>query len=478
MTMILVTNQLFAVTWWNTSWNYRKSHIINGSAGAGTLYQIRIVAHKTTGSDNGTDVYLGNNVNNDFGDVRFTAGDGTTVLDYWLETGSLVSGTQAAFWVEVSADLGSNQTIYLYYGNGSATTTSNGVNTFILFDDFTGSSLDGSKWTKYNGGTPSFGSGLMTVSANSADPGKIVATGGGLTANNNAIVARVERTGGTHDDERFGVGVRTTNGSPAQGYNYALRTLTGTNQTWFLDDGVAWYGGTYGTWSLSTYYILEVCHDGTNVRGRTNYTTWNTQGLAGRTGTTYLALNIGSWDAITVWDWAFIRKCIAIEPTHSTWGTAQNVLLIGTSQTNAGCYGKADGTATVTFTSGNPPYTFVWSNSQTSNPATSLLAGNYSVTVTDNILLTATASVTITQPAAVITVSATVINVACKGESNGSINVTAANGSPPYFFSINNGVDNYPYTGSNPMTISGLPAGSNYKMRVKDNNGCTSPIIP
>jgi hypothetical protein len=69
--------------------------------------------------------------------------DGITELDYWMETGSLSTGVSAVFWVEVLEDLGTARTIYMYYGNAAATSTSSGNNTFIFFDDF---NLNLSKW--------------------------------------------------------------------------------------------------------------------------------------------------------------------------------------------------------------------------------------------------------------------------------------------------------------------------------------------
>ena len=91
-------------------------------------------------------------VKNDGGDLRFTASDGTTLLPFWVES---VSGTTpnrvANVWVKVSADLGSNQDIYIYYGNSSATNGSNGDNTFDFFDDFEGTSIDTNKWTLRSG---------------------------------------------------------------------------------------------------------------------------------------------------------------------------------------------------------------------------------------------------------------------------------------------------------------------------------------
>ena len=80
----------------------------------------------------------------DFGDIRFTASDGATPLNYWMQSMSV--GNQATFMVRDPDDLGSsNSTIYIYYGNSGATTTSNGANTFLFFDNFSAdSSID---WT-------------------------------------------------------------------------------------------------------------------------------------------------------------------------------------------------------------------------------------------------------------------------------------------------------------------------------------------
>ncbi|MHA1216589.1 MAG: DUF2341 domain-containing protein, partial [Candidatus Thorarchaeota archaeon] len=83
----------------------------------------------------GEHVYLNSKSRTDFGDIRFTDDDGSTLLDYWME--SKTDGDQAVFWVEVADNLtASDATIYIYYGKSDATTTSNGTATFLLYDDF------------------------------------------------------------------------------------------------------------------------------------------------------------------------------------------------------------------------------------------------------------------------------------------------------------------------------------------------------
>ena len=116
-------------SWYDGNWSYRKSHTVNPATGAGTNYQIRIVVHYGSGSDSGNDVYLSSQCRTDFGDIRFTDSGGQTLLNYWMESDNASSA--AIFWVKVSADLSSSaQTIYIYYGNPSATSISNCAATF------------------------------------------------------------------------------------------------------------------------------------------------------------------------------------------------------------------------------------------------------------------------------------------------------------------------------------------------------------
>jgi len=101
-----------------SGWQYRKLHKIRGStAGEVTDYQIRIVVHYGSGTDNGEHVYLDGKCRSDFGDIRFTADDGVTELPYWIE--EKVDGNYAVFWVKIPyiPAYPDTTTIYIYYGN-------------------------------------------------------------------------------------------------------------------------------------------------------------------------------------------------------------------------------------------------------------------------------------------------------------------------------------------------------------------------
>jgi hypothetical protein len=152
-------------------WNYRKSHIINGSSGAGANYTVQLQLHYGGGSDNGSHVYLNGKCKSDFSDIRFTASDATTKLAYWIE--SKTDGSIATVWVKINGNLDSNQTIFLYYGNADAVSESNQFTTGITQlreqkttssynPDFT-YSIDNSTWLKINSTTSGLGSGWAFI---------------------------------------------------------------------------------------------------------------------------------------------------------------------------------------------------------------------------------------------------------------------------------------------------------------------------
>ena len=156
--------KLVAIPWLDP-WTYRKSHeIIGSTAGEVTDYQVRITVHYGGGADSGEHVYLNGKCRTDFGDIRFTDSDGVTELPYWME--EKVDGDYAVFWVKIPripANPGKT-TIYVYYGNPSATYTGDGDQVFEFFDDFEDGVIDTNKWDVNNA---SEANGLLTLSATS-----------------------------------------------------------------------------------------------------------------------------------------------------------------------------------------------------------------------------------------------------------------------------------------------------------------------
>jgi gliding motility-associated-like protein len=145
--------------------------------------------------------------------------------------------------------------------------------------------------------------------------------------------------------------------------------------------------------------------------------------------------------------------------------TQPAVLALSISSSNALCNGGTGG-INLTVTGGAPAYTFVWSNGDvTEDPTTNIVAGTYSVTVTDNNLCSASASITIGQPSQALSISLSPTDVTCNGANNGTINLTVNGGTQPYSYLWSNGAIT--------EDVSALGAGI-FNVTVTDANGCTA----
>lgn len=101
------------MAWYNINWSNRKEITITENAGENlNNYMTKMTV--TYDAD----------MKADFEDLRFTADDGTTLIDHWTE--SHIASTSAIVWVDVpTITASSTATIYMYYGNASASDTSN-----------------------------------------------------------------------------------------------------------------------------------------------------------------------------------------------------------------------------------------------------------------------------------------------------------------------------------------------------------------
>lgn len=134
---------------------------------------------------------------------------------------------------------------------------------------------------------------------------------------------------------------------------------------------------------------------------------------------------------------------------------------------DASCNEFTDGSATATGSGTLSPYMYSWSNSDTSSTTNGLMAGDYTVTVTDGNGCTNLDTVSIGEPDSLIGSVTAAMNALCNGDSNGSISVSATGGTSPYSYAWSN-------SGSG-MTQSGLGAGT-YTITVTDDNGCTEML--
>ncbi len=141
-----------------------------------------------------------------------------------------------------------------------------------------------------------------------------------------------------------------------------------------------------------------------------------------------------------------------------------SALSLSYSTNNVTCFGLSNGAIDITVSGGTAPYSYTWSNSSNGEDLNSLISGDYTVTVTDAKGCTINETITVSQPAAVLSTSASVTDISCFGGSDGSIQLTPDGGTAPYTYSWN--------TGATSKDIFGLSDG-NYQVTITDANGCS-----
>ncbi len=147
-------------------------------------------------------------------------------------------------------------------------------------------------------------------------------------------------------------------------------------------------------------------------------------------------------------------------------------IVANSSSTPVSCSGVCDGTATVGPTGGIAPYTYNWSpapaTGQGTPQVTGLCEGVVSVTITDANGCSIVADILITGPPPIVD-NATVVDIACGGDCNGSITLAPTGGVAPYTITWSP----VPPNGQGGLVASGLCAGT-YTAVIADASGCSA----
>ena len=179
---------------------------------------------------------------------------------------------------------------------------------------------------------------------------------------------------------------------------------------------------------------------------------WST----GATTQMITGLSTGSY-SVTITDQ---NGCTATEAFNII---SQGNITVNVTGTDSADCDDPSGTATVTATGGTAPYTYLWSEGDTSATLTDLAAGTYGVTVTDANGCQGSGSVTIGGIGGLnIAIDAT--PAAC-GQGGGTAGVMILSGTGPFTYMWSNGATT--------AVITGLAAGT-YSVTVTDANGCTA----
>lgn len=476
------SSDTFAQTWYSSSWAYRKSHVVNAAAGAGNNYQVPITVRYGIGTDAAGNVYCSNLSKTDFTDIRFTAADGTTLLSHWIQ--SFTASNNAVFWVKIPTDLSiTNQTIYMYYGNASATNTSSGIGTFIYYDD--GSTTAG--WTTA-GSVASSG-----VQGNPANSLRAAGASGSYLLRNTGI--------GPNTFTFFNV--RTDAGN--LGNFFFQCSSAGLGQMYRLDSrGTVNYSGfatttNWTTWtapavvktsSANTWYQFGIAINGSGTSSTLYYDAGtSTNPVTGTALGTYATTNSGNYVGLvgdgagstlyTYWDNIITRKYVSPEPANSTWGVQEALPTVSGFLPANACPGATgviiNGTnfTGVTAVSFNGVPAIYTANNATQITATVPYAATTGIVSVTTPAGTGNSSASFTVKALPVATASNPTNITCNSANDGTITVTGSGGSGSYIFSVD-GINFLPPTGTNMRQFTGLHPNTPYHLQVKDNNGCIS----
>lgn len=154
--------------------------------------------------------------------------------------------------------------------------------------------------------------------------------------------------------------------------------------------------------------------------------------------------------------------------------TQPEELISNITITNASC-GNSDGSATISATGGISPYTFLWSTTDSTSMISGLLAGVYSIVVSDANGCMQMSNVAISNDNGPIVSSAIISEASCSS-ANGSINITISGGSFPLLYNWSDGSYNEDLS---------LAQSGDYNLTITDSNGCKTvdnytvpPMLP
>lgn len=187
-------------------------------------------------------------------------------------------------------------------------------------------------------------------------------------------------------------------------------------------------------------------------------------------------LKAGDYE-VTVTDGNGCEKILQVTITQPSSGLANSYM-----QLNVTCNGGATGSIDLSVSGGTPPYNYNWtassggsipSGQSDDQDLSGLTAGVYEVTIGDSTGgCTSSAQVTITQPNT-LTLSASLTQILCYGNSTGAIDLSVSGGTQPYTYAwsvITGGP--VPSGQSSGQDISQAAAGE-YVVTVNDSNLCS-----
>jgi len=162
--------------------------------------------------------------------------------------------------------------------------------------------------------------------------------------------------------------------------------------------------------------------------------------------------------SVTVTD---VNMCMYIESDLVV--AEPDVLVANVTSTNETSSGAADGTATANPVGGNIPYFYLWSNGENTQTITDLIAGPYTVTVTDNKNCLSTETVVVQAGNCDILAQVNSVAASCTNSMDGNAIVILTGGDEPFRYIWS--------SGDTTQMVDDLGPGG-YQVTVTDVNNC------
>lgn len=380
------------------SWQYSKNIIISNSGGILTDYQVLISLDSSN---------FPSNAQNSGADIRFTDSRGNE-LDYWIESWDSVT-KNAKIWIKMPSIPSGATMTYMYYGNPSATSSSNGSAVFDFFDDFHSIS---ETWTcavasnQFGYGSCSASNSVATVTGGTNDWWSLFASGAASLSPPLSVEFFSKDTvvypGG------FIIGMASSQSlvSPTYAVFFMGGTAVWNNGFESFNNGVSSSEGSSN--DLPNFSVVRIDVYGTKIDYYVNGSLVHTKTTNVPTGGMKVILSAAQPSSSISTDWVRVRKYASIEPLvtmgpetaiqmpkNITVSPSNASIVVGNSQTF---------TAITKDQLGNPINAIVtWSSSNTSvgtfDPSTGVFTAKATGTTTVTAIngsISGSASVTVT----------------------------------------------------------------------------------
>jgi hypothetical protein len=177
----------------------------------------------------------------------------------------------------------------------------------------------------------------------------------------------------------------------------------------------------------------------------------------GSSGPSISGLNAGVY-IVTITD---DNNCQKVQTFNLT--APPPIVINSTTNTNPLCLGQSNGSISLQVSGGSGSLSYDWSNGGSTSTISNLVAGTYTVTITDGNNCQIEQSYALS-PGAIVNANTTFTNVTCNNGNNGTATVTPV-GSGAFTYLWNNGATT--------QSINNLTAG-NYSVVVTNSNQCTT----